>query len=160
VLFDDPWSLSIGGVVPASSDTPRFGKQLLAAAAGSGAALLASTVAFAGIYVMGGGRDPILASVGAFVAGAIANAMNRRWSWAIGTAQAFGGHLAISLAALITACVASRAVNDWVKQNIAPHHGVRVAVMTGAFLVVQAAFFLAKFAAFERVAATPASSDS
>jgi hypothetical protein len=110
--------------------------------------------------VIGGGRDPVLAAVGAFVAGVIANAMNRRWSWAIGTVQAFGGHLAISLAALITACVTSRAVNDWVKQNIALRHEVRVAMVTGAFLVVQAAFFLAKFAAFERVAPTPASSDS
>jgi len=99
-------------------------------------------------------------SARSLLARSLATAMNRRWSWAIGNTRAFGGHLVISWAALITACVASRPVNDWVKQNVAPGHEVRVALVTGVFLVVQAAFFLAKFAVFERVAATPASSDS
>jgi hypothetical protein len=120
------------------------------AAIGCAAAVTASTVVVAVVYVMGRGTHPVVAAVSGFLAGVISNAMNGRWSWGIRTRPTVLAHVIIGLGALIASCAATSTMNGWVRANVAPHHAIRLALVVGAFVVVQAAFFVAKYAVLGR----------
>jgi putative flippase GtrA len=123
-------------------------------AIGSVIALLTSIVVFAVAYVILGGH-PTTCSVLAFFAGAIPNwILNRRWAWKITGRADFlreiVAYLAISGVVLVASSVSTSAMQSWVKANVTPHHGIRVLLVTGAYVVVQAVLFVAKFVVYEK----------
>lgn len=120
-------------------------------AIGSAVALITSVVVFALLYVMGVGTTGC--SIIAFVAGAVPNwILNRRWAWQIRGRVAFPreivGYVVISMVALVS----SSAGTGWTQtqvQGIPAHHGIRVILVTGAYVAVQAILFVAKFLVYE-----------
>jgi putative flippase GtrA len=128
-----------------------FARKIARYAIGSVIALLTSVVVFAVLYVLGVGTTAC--SIAAFLAGAIPNwILNRRWAWKISGQVAFlreiVGYIAISLLAL----VGSSAATGWTQsqvQTIPAHHGIRVILVTGSYVAVQAILFAAKFVVYE-----------
>ena len=128
-----------------------LGGRITRYALGSVIALLTSIVVFALLYVMGVGTTAC--SVAAFVAGAVPNwILNRRWAWKVRGRVAFGreilGYVVVSVLALVFSSVATGLTNNWVR-SIPAHHGIRVALVTAAYVAVQAILFVAKFIAYE-----------
>jgi len=118
---------------------------------GSVVALGTSVVVFAILYVLGVGTT--VCSVAAFAAGAIPNwILNRRWAWGVRGRVAFGrevvGYVAVSLLSLVLASLAT----GWTSRevhSIPAHHGIRVALVTGAYVLVQVVLFGLKFLVYE-----------
>jgi putative flippase GtrA len=115
-------------------------------------ALITSIVVFALLYVMIG--NTTICSVGAFVAGAIPNwILNRRWAWQVRGRVEFMreivGYLIISVIALVASSAATGWTQTQVVHDIAPGHGVRVILVTAAYVAVQAVLFAAKFVVYE-----------
>ena len=120
-------------------------------ALGSAVALLTSIVVFALLYVAGVGTTAD--SVAAFVAGAVPNwILNRRWAWRVKGRVAFGreifGYLVVSALALVLSSLATGWTSSQVK-SIPAHHGIRVALVTLSYVLVQGVLFVAKFVAYE-----------
>ncbi len=120
-------------------------------AIGSVIALLTSIVAFALLYVTVG--NTTVCSVGAFLAGAVPNwILNRRWAWKIkgqvSWMREVVAYILISLLVLVASSAATGWTNDQI-QSIAPGHGIRVILVTAAYVFVQAAFFAMKFLVYE-----------
>jgi putative flippase GtrA len=138
----------------------RFSRSALAKkvtkyAIGSAIALLTSIVVFALMYVALGGRHTTVCSIGAFVAGAIPNwILNRRWAWKIKGEVAFlreiVAYVAISGVVLVASSLGTGAMQSWVKGHVTPHHGIRVILVTGAYVFVQAVLFVVKFVVYEK----------
>jgi putative flippase GtrA len=131
-----------------------FAMKVTKYAIGSVIALATSIVVFALMYVALGGKHTTICSIGAFVAGAIPNwVLNRRWAWKIKGEVAFlreiVAYIAISGVVLVASSLGTGAMQSWVKGHITPHHGVRVLLVTGAYVVVQAVLFVAKFVVYE-----------
>jgi putative flippase GtrA len=123
-------------------------------AIGSVIALTTSIVVFAVMYVVLGGRHTTICSICAFIAGAIPNwVLNRRWAWKIKGDVAFlreiVAYVAISGIVLVASSLGTGAMQGWVKHHVTPHHGVRVILVTGAYVFVQAVLFVAKFVVYE-----------
>jgi putative flippase GtrA len=123
-------------------------------AIGSIIALVTSIVVFAVMYVILGGKHTTICSIAAFLAGAIPNwILNRRWAWKIKGEVAFlreiVAYVAISGVVLVASSLATGAMQDWVKHHVTPHHGVRVILVTGAYVFVQAVLFVIKFVIYE-----------
>jgi putative flippase GtrA len=117
---------------------------------GSVVALLTSVVVFALLYGLGVGTTP--ASVAAFVAGAVPNwVLNRRWAWNVRGRVHIGreviGYTVISLLALL----ASSAGTAWTHAAVrgVGSHGLRVALVTLAYVAVQVILFGVKFLAYD-----------
>jgi putative flippase GtrA len=117
---------------------------------GSVVALATSIVVFALLYAAGVGTTA--ASVSAFLAGAIPNwVLNRRWAWNVRGRVQIGreviGYAAISALALL----ASSAGTAWAHQAVRgmSGHGLRVALVTLAYVVVQVLLFGVKFLAYD-----------
>ena len=137
----------------------RFSRSAYAAkvtkyAIGSVIALLTSIVVFAVAYVILGGH-PTTCSILAFFAGAIPNwILNRRWAWKITGRADFlreiVAYLAISGVVLVASSLGTSAMQSWVKGHVTPHHGIRVLLVTGAYVFVQAVLFVAKFVVYEK----------
>jgi len=128
-----------------------LGSKITRYAIGSLIALVTSIIVFALLYVMGLGTT--LCSVAAFVAGAIPNwVLNRRWAWQIRGKVAFLreiiGYVLVSLIALVSSSAATGWTQSQVK-SIPPHHGLRVLIVTGSYVAVQAVLFVAKFVVYE-----------
>jgi putative flippase GtrA len=129
----------------------EFAGRITRYAIGSVVALITSIVVFALLYVMGVGTTGC--SIIAFVAGAVPNwILNRRWAWQIRGQVAFlreiVGYVVISMVALVS----SSAATGWTQtqvQGIPAHHGIRVLLVTGAYVAVQALLFVAKFLVYE-----------
>lgn len=121
-------------------------------ALGSLVALLTSVLVFALLYVMGVGTTTD--SIVAFFAGAVPNWMlNRRWAWErdgkIEVAREVVGYSIVSLLAVL----ASSLGTGWAQrqvQGIPAHHGIRVALVTGAYVLVQALLFVVKYVIYDR----------
>jgi putative flippase GtrA len=131
-----------------------FAMKVTKYAIGSVIALATSIVVFALMYVALGGKHTTICSIGAFVAGAIPNwVLNRRWAWKIKGEVAFlreiVAYIAISGVVLVASSLGTGAMQSWVKGHITPHHGVRVLLVTGAYVFVQAVLFVAKFVVYE-----------
>jgi putative flippase GtrA len=132
-----------------------FAAKVTKYAIGSVIALATSVVVFALMYVILGGKHTTICSIGAFVAGAIPNwVLNRRWAWKLDGQVAFlreiVGYVAISGVVLVASSLGTGAMQAWVKTHVTPHHGIRVILVTGAYVFVQAVLFVVKFVIYER----------
>ncbi|MBV8987812.1 MAG: GtrA family protein [Solirubrobacterales bacterium] len=120
-------------------------------ALGSVLALVTSIVTFALLYVAGAGTT--VCSVAAFVAGAVPNwILNRRWAWEISGRVAFLREVVGYVTVSVLALVAASAATGWTQrqvQSIPAHHGIRVALVTAAYVAVQVVLFGAKFFIYE-----------
>lgn len=121
-------------------------------AIGSVIALATSIVVFALCYVIH--LSTTMDSILAFFAGAIPNwILNRRWAWQQQGRVAFlreiVGYVIVSLLALVASSVATGFTNGQVN-GIQPGHGIRVLIVTGAYVLVQAVLFVGKFVIYER----------
>lgn len=128
-----------------------FAGKITRYAIGSIIALLTSIVAFALLYVTVG--NTTVCSVGAFIAGAFPNwILNRRWAWKIRGQVAFlrevVAYIVISLLVLIVSSAVTGWTNDQI-QSIPAGHGIRVILVTAAYVLVQAVFFALKFLVYE-----------
>jgi putative flippase GtrA len=124
-------------------------------AIGSVIALVTSIVVFALMYVALGGKHTTICSIGAFLAGAVPNwILNRRWAWKIKGEVEFlreiVAYIAISGVVLVASSLGTGAMQTWVKANVTPHHGIRVILVTGAYVFVQAVMFVVKFVIYEK----------
>lgn len=119
-------------------------------AMGSVVAFVSGNVAFMLIYVMG--ASTTVCSVAGFVAAAIPNwILNRRWAWQREgrmPARQWVGYIAISIVVLITTSAATGWA-DAKAQALPDHHGIRLLVVTGAYIAVTVILFLAKFVIYE-----------
>jgi putative flippase GtrA len=123
-------------------------------AIGSVIALMTSIVVFALSYVILGG-DPTTCSVLAFFAGAIPNwILNRRWAWKLRGRADFlreiVAYIAISGVVLVASSLGTSAMQSWVKAHVTAGHGIRVLLVTGAYVFVQAVMFVVKFVVYEK----------
>ncbi len=119
---------------------------------GSGVALLTSIVTFAWLNAAGVGTT--LCSVLAFAAGAVPNwILNRRWTWQVqgqvSVLREVVGYLVISLLALAASSLATGYAQGHAHE-ITGSPGGKVALVTAAYVAVQAALFAVKFVAYER----------
>lgn len=121
---------------------------------GSVVALLTSVVVFA--IMLDAGTGTTWASIGAFFAGAIPNwILNRRWAWEqtgrVSIAREVIGYIVISAIALVASSAATGAVHDWVNSpGNEPLNGLRTILVTGTYVAVQGALFVAKYLVYER----------
>lgn len=132
-------------------DNPFAGK-VTKYALGSVFALVTSVIVFGVLYVMGVGTTAD--SIAAFVAGAVPNwILNRRWAWEmtgkVEVAREVVGYLIVSVVALVASSLGTGLAQSWVKHTVAPGHGIRVVLVTGAYVLVQAILFVAKFLVYE-----------
>jgi putative flippase GtrA len=123
-------------------------------AIGSVIALMTSIVVFALSYVILGGH-PTTCSVLAFFAGAIPNwILNRRWAWKLRGRADFlreiVAYIAISGVVLVASSLGTGAMQSWVKAHVTAGHGIRVLLVTGAYVFVQAVMFVVKFVVYEK----------
>jgi putative flippase GtrA len=120
-------------------------------AIGSVIALVTSVIVFALLYVLH--VSTTWCSILAFIAGAAPNwILNRRWAWGVrGEVEILReivGYVIVSVLVLIASSAATGWAQDHV-QGIAPGHGVRVILVTAAYVAVQAFFFAVKFVVYE-----------
>jgi putative flippase GtrA len=121
-------------------------------AVGSLVALGTSIVVFAALFVAGAGTTAC--SICAFFAGAIPNwILNRRWAWErsgrVEIAREVVGYGLVSMLAVLASSLATGWAAEQVR-NLPAHHGIRVALVTAAYVLVQAVLFLAKFVVYDR----------
>jgi putative flippase GtrA len=129
-----------------------LGVKIMRYAVGSLVALGTSVVVFAALYVLGAGTTAC--SIAAFFAGAIPNwILNRRWAWEmrgrVEVAREVVGYSIVSMLAVLASSLATGWTGEQVR-SIPAHHGIRVALVTAAYVLVQAVLFLAKFVVYDR----------
>ncbi|MGC9220324.1 MAG: GtrA family protein [Solirubrobacteraceae bacterium] len=111
-----------------------------------------SNLTFAFAYWLG--WDTTICSVVAFIAAAIPNwIMNRRWAWKQKGRAPFRQIMAyagVSAVVLVVTSLATGWTNAQV-QSIPQHHGVRLLIVTGSFVVVTVVLFFIKFVIYEFV---------
>jgi putative flippase GtrA len=131
-----------------------FARKVTKYAIGSVIALVTSIVVFALLYVAH--MSTTWCSILAFAAGAIPNwVLNRRWAWQQQGQVAFMreivGYVLVSVLSLIVSSVATGFTNHEVNVLRVPQHtGLRVAIVTGSYVLVQAVLFVGKFLVYER----------
>jgi putative flippase GtrA len=120
-------------------------------AIGSVIALVTSIVVFAVLYVLHVGTTAC--SIAAFVAGAAPNwILNRRWAWKIRGKVNFWREVFAYVVISLLVLVASSGATGWTStqvQGIPSGHGIRVILVTAAYVLVQAFFFAVKFVIYE-----------
>lgn len=113
-----------------------------------------SNIAFAVSYAVSGGETTV-PSIIAFFAAAIPNwIMNRRWAWQqTGRApkKQIISYAAVSAMVLLVTTFATGRVNWWIKHDIRVenHDGLRVLIVTAAFVLINVVLFFTKFAIYE-----------
>ena len=119
-------------------------------ALGSVVAFVIGNIIFMGFYLAN--ASTTVCSVAGFIGAAIPNwLLNRRWAWrrhGRAPARQIIGYVAVSIVVLAT----TSATTDWTNtqvHSIAPHHGLRLLIVTGSYVVVTIALFFAKFAVYE-----------
>ena len=119
-------------------------------AMGSVVAFVSGNLAFMILYVMA--ASTTVCSVVGFVAAAIPNwALNRRWAWQRAgrpPARQVVGYVAISIVVLISTSAATGWANTQA-QSVPNHHGLRLLIVTAAYVAVTVILFFAKFAIYE-----------
>jgi putative flippase GtrA len=122
-------------------------------AIGSVVALLTSVVVFAIMDWLGirTGID----SAAAFIAGAIPNwVLNRKWAWRMeGRVEWMREILAYTVISVLVWAASTWATGhtqNWAKTHLSAGSGLRVLVTTGAYVVVQAVFFVVKFVIYDK----------
>jgi putative flippase GtrA len=124
-----------------------FAAKVTKYAIGSVIALLTSVVVFAVMYWLG--VNTTVDSVVAFAAGAVPNwVLNRRWAWRITGRADFMREIVAYVAISLIVLAASSGATGWM------HHwvidGLRVILVTGSYVFVQAVLFVAKFVIYEK----------
>jgi putative flippase GtrA len=117
---------------------------------GSAVAFATSAVVFPVLYVLG--ASTTACSISAFVAGAIPNwVLNRRWAWTLRGRVAIGREIVAYATISAVQLLVTSLTTAWAQVQVQsiPQHGVRVAIVTAAYLVVFAVMFFAKFAVYE-----------
>lgn len=124
----------------------RFVKYAL----GSVVAFVTGNLAFMVLYVMD--ASTTVCSVGGFIAAAIPNwILNRRWAWqqkGRPPARQIVGYIAVSIGVL----AATSAATGWTNahlQAVPRHYGLRLMIVTAAYVAVTVALFLVKFGIYE-----------
>src|ERR1700742_2256357 len=122
-------------------------------AIGSAVALATSIVVFAVMDWLG--IHTAIDSAAAFVAGAIPNwVLNRKWAWKMTDRADFmreiGAYLVISLIVWGASSWVTGQTQHWVDNNVAKGTGLRVILVTGSYVVVQAVFFIVKFVIYDK----------
>jgi putative flippase GtrA len=119
-------------------------------ALGSVVAFVTGNLVFALVYVSGGSTTAC--SVAGFVAAAIPNwILNRRWAWQQSgrpPARQIVGYAGVSIVVLIT----TSAVTGWTNahvQSVPQHYGLRLLIVTAAYVAVTVVFFFVKFAIYD-----------
>jgi putative flippase GtrA len=120
---------------------------------GSVVALATSVVVFALLYVAGVGTTAD--SIISFIAGAAPNwVLNRRWAWAVkgrvDWVREVGAYVLISALSMWASSEGTGWANNLVRHHVAAHTGLRVLLVTLAYVAVQAILFAAKFVIYER----------
>jgi putative flippase GtrA len=132
----------------------EFGLKVTKYALGSVVALTTSVVVFA--LLLWAGVGTTIDSVAAFLAGAIPNwVLNRRWAWGraehkVDVAREVVGYGLVSLISLVAASAVTGWTHSWVDRHVRAGGGERVALVTGAYVLVQALLFFAKFLIYDR----------
>lgn len=121
--------------------------------AGSVVATGISELVFVVAYWLG--AAPAVASVLAFVGGAIPNyLLNRRWAWrnrgGRTTPRQVGGYVAVVLGSAGLAALVTTLTDAWSRHAV-HSHAVQVALGGTAYFLTYAVLFLVKFALFDRV---------
>jgi putative flippase GtrA len=129
-----------------------FAAKMTKYALSSGIAFMLSNITFAVCYALGMGTTA--PSIIAFFAAAIPNwIMNRRWAWQqTGRApvKQIVAYAAVSAMVLLVTAFATGRTNHWVKvHHVQQHHGLRLLIVTGSFVLVTVVLFFAKFAIYE-----------
>jgi putative flippase GtrA len=122
-------------------------------AIGSIVALVTSVVVFAILDWLG--VHTAIDSAAAFVAGAVPNwVLNRKWAWKMEDRADFMreivAYIVISVIVWAASSWATGATQHWVDGHVAAGNGLRVILVTGAYVVVQAIFFVAKFVIYDK----------
>jgi putative flippase GtrA len=102
------------------------------------------------MYVLG--ASTTACSISAFVAGAIPNwVLNRRWAWRLRGRVAVGREVIAYAAISALQLVLTALTTAWAQEQVQSisGHGLRVALVTSAYLLVFAAMFFAKFAVYD-----------
>ena len=94
-------------------------------------------------------------SAAAFIAGAIPNwVLNRRWAWKMDARiewlREILAYTVISVLVWAASTWATGNTQNWAKDHISAGSGLRVIVTTGAYVVVQAVFFVVKFVIYDK----------
>ncbi|MGH2843555.1 MAG: GtrA family protein [Solirubrobacteraceae bacterium] len=121
-------------------------------AVGSVVAFVTGNIFFALVYWLT--DKPVAASVAGFISAAIPNwILNRRWAW-----QQTGrppvkqviAYAMVSAVVLVTTSLATKQTSHLVRVwNVQQHYGLRIIIVTAAFVAVNVALFFAKFAVYE-----------
>jgi putative flippase GtrA len=122
-------------------------------AIGSIVALVTSVVVFAVLDWLG--VHTAIDSAAAFIAGAVPNwVLNRKWAWKMEDRADFMreivAYIVISLLVWGASSWATGWTQNWVNHHVSPGNGLRVILVTGAYVVVQAVFFVAKFVIYDK----------
>ena len=124
----------------------RFTKYAL----GSVVAFVVGNVVFMCFYVAN--MSTTTCSVAGFVGAAIPNwILNRRWAWQQQGRPPAGqivGYIGVSAVVLVSSSLATGWTNTQV-HSIARHHGLRLLIVTGSYVVVTIVLFFAKFAIYD-----------
>jgi putative flippase GtrA len=133
--------------------TSAYAGKVTRYAIGSIVALTTSIIVFAVMDWLG--IHTAIDSAAAFLAGAIPNwVLNRKWAWKMQDRADFMreivAYIVISVAVWAASSWATGWTQGWVDQHIAPGNGLRVILVTGAYVVVQAVFFVAKFVIYDK----------
>jgi putative flippase GtrA len=100
------------------------------------------------------GAIPLVASLIAFVAGAIPNyLMNRYWAWQRrgrpDRARELLPYVVIVIVTALTAILVTTAADRWVRDHVAAH-ALQVTLVASAFLATYGTMFVLKFVLFDR----------
>ncbi len=80
--------------------------------------------------------------------------LNRKWAWKMKDRADFMreivAYIVISLAVWGASSWATGVTQNWVNQHVARGNGLRVILVTGAYVVVQAVFFVVKFVIYDK----------
>ena len=153
VVFSSVYArLSASGPVRRLARSP-YAAKLTKYAVGSVVALATSVIVFA--VMDWAGINTTLDSIVAFVAGAAPNwVLNRKWAWKMDARvewmREIVAYIAISIVVLVLSSLATGWTHDWARHHIASGSGLRVIATTGAYVVVQAVMFVAKFLVYDK----------
>ncbi len=130
----------------------RFAVKVVRYALGSVVALLTSVVVFA--LLLDAGVGTTADSILAFIAGALPNwILNRRWAWERSGEMDVGreviGYTLISLIALAASSAGTGWADAWLRDHLDHRQGLRVLLVTLAYVIVQGLLFVAKFIAYD-----------
>jgi putative flippase GtrA len=138
-------------LVPAPLRGVLESKKITRYTLGSVVALLTSIVVFDLLLLAGVGTT--VDSIVAFMAGAIPNwILNRRWAWErtgkVEVSREVVGYVVVSVIAMAASSLATGFTHNWVNNHVG--HGFRLILVTGAYVLVQAILFIAKFVVYDR----------